>query len=159
LTELEYVQDGIYAYDKNETIDQIAEILQSDTETHGFVKRIEIKQRFEMDSIKVLRSGGEVVACVDYNHPLEKRSSTVYHLGIRKNHRGNGYREELVDRVLQESPYNLLMTKVPEGVDQNRFWKRVGEKCGEETGVKRRLNVYRVFPEKSDTNMTPVFQA
>jgi hypothetical protein len=141
---MRYHENGIYAYDIDKTVDRVTELFQSDTETHGFVKRIEIDGRAKNNSIKVTRRGGEIIAAIDFNHGKREPHTTVYNLAVDDRFAGEGHRENLLYRVLDESPHDRIITKVPADVAQNRFWREHGSLRWVEQGRKRPLNVYTV---------------
>lgn len=141
---MSYAEGGIYAYDADEQIDAITELFQSNSETHGFVRRAWVERRYSTGEIKSIRRNGEIAGSVLYNHGTQKYVTTIYNLAAKEEHRGSGIREELLERTLRESPWNRAITKTPTGVAQNDFWREHGKKERVEGGKKRQLNVFRI---------------
>lgn len=138
----EYADDGLYKYDREEAIDSITDLFQSNPEVHGFVNRPTVESWYSSENIKYLRRHSEIVTVVSYNHGERKPITTVYQLAAKGEYKE--LREELLHRVLKASPHNKLRTKVPAGVNQNDFWKEHGQLLRTTGGKRRNLNIYEV---------------
>lgn len=139
-----YSDGGLYDYDRDETVRSITDVLQDNAESHGFVPESRVRDRYEDGEIKYIRKNGEIVAVIEYHHPKRRDHTRIYNVSCYDQHIGKGHREELVHRVMKESPYGRAITKVPMDDDQNQFWNGRGEFIRNEAGRKRRLSVYRI---------------
>lgn len=123
-------------------VELVADLYQANTDQCGWVTREEINTRYENDEVKYAIQEDEALAAADYSHVGSKGKTKVYRTAVR-DESAEEWRERIIDRIMGESPYGIIETKVPVDSNENGFWEKRAELVRREPGNRRMLNIYR----------------
>ncbi len=137
-------QSSIQVYDKNQIVEEVVELYQSNPDDCGFVMKAEVEERFDNGNVYFLHRGGRVACAFDFRHLSRYNHTRIYHTAVAEGFEGEGLRSKLLSSILTESPYGRVVSKVPVGASENSFWEKEGRLFKREVGRKRDLNVWIV---------------
>lgn len=115
----------------------------------GFVLRPALTKSVDNRAVLVAVSADDhiLVGFVDYHHRKDAQT-TLYHIVVSSDQRGNGIGRALVDSLRIEAltlGKHCVILKCPEELMANDFYLNIGfELVATENGKARRLNVWRL---------------
>lgn len=128
----------------SEIVELVADLYQSNTDECGWVTRTELQRRHDEEGgVKAALQEDRAIAAADYSHVGSKGVTKVYRTA-KAGDVDEEWRERIVGRIMNESPFGVIETLVPVDSSENEFWEGRAEHVGREPGKKRMLNRYRV---------------
>lgn len=148
-------QQSIQEFDEDEIIAEVVDLFQSRPDWCGFKNEEQIRNRFQDGNVYFSHQNGELVAALDFNH-TNKGYTVVYNSVVRDISDHRPFWEGLVNRVLRESKWNRIITRVPEDVEEILLWRRLGKRVTMEPGKNRRLVVFEVLGDETTSSTEPI---
>lgn len=111
----------------------------------GFVLRPALEKSITDQELLVAHIEGQVVGFVHYHHRKDGQT-TLYHIAVNANFRGQGIGKALVDALALESKLHgkeRILLKCPADLAANSFYKSIGfSLLRDEEGNRRKLRVW-----------------
>jgi N-acetylglutamate synthase-like GNAT family acetyltransferase len=113
----------------------------------GFVHRQALLRSINKQEVIVAQNTDKLVGFVEYHHRRDQQT-TIYHIVVDPEYRGQGIGHALIEALRQES-YKLkkrfIRIKCPEDLKANRFYEDVGcQLIKEEEGKQRALLIWEL---------------
>ncbi len=113
----------------------------------GFVHRQALLRSINRQEVIVAQNTDELVAFVEYHHRKDQQT-TLYHIVVTPEYRGQGTGRALIEKLRQEShnlKKQLIRIKCPEDLEANQFYEHVGcQLIEKEKGKRRALLIWEL---------------
>lgn len=128
-------------------LDAVKQIADHHKDELGFVPRPALVRSVDRQQLFVAENNAELVGFVDFRHRRDGQT-TLYHLAVRSEHRGQGIGRALISALADDSQRqgkSYIQLKCPEALPANTFYESLGfQPIGVEKGNRRPLVVWRL---------------
>lgn len=137
----------------SEDLDVVKQLADQHRAELGFVLRPALEKSITEQELLVAQVERHVVGFVHYHHRRDHQT-TLYHIAVNANFRGQGIGKALIDALALESKQHgkqQILLRCPIDLTANSFYKRIGfSLLRDEDGNQRKLKVWRTLVTDSN---------
>lgn len=143
-SEYEYPENGLHTYDAEQICDEIVELFQECADWHGFRTTEEVEREFHEGRVLWSHRDGAVITAVNFRHCERKPYTRVYFTAMRDDYWDPEAWSNLIDLILDRSPWGRVVSKTVAGSEESRLWEDIADHVRREDGKERPLDVWKV---------------
>jgi GNAT superfamily N-acetyltransferase len=86
---------------------------------------VNVAQVREKDTYVEYRDG-ELAGAIVCNHCVRKPQTTLYDIAVREEHRRGGVASSLIEKMVDDSPHDVIVAKCPADLPAVQFYHKTG---------------------------------